>query len=48
MIDIFICEDNPKQLNLFKKFISNFILMEGFDMQIVQVPLIRTSFSKRF
>ena len=36
MIDIFICEDNPKQLNLFKKYISNFILMEGFDMQIVQ------------
>lgn len=36
MIDIFICEDNKKQLNLFQKYISNFILMEGFDMQIVQ------------
>lgn len=36
MIDIFICEDNPKQLNLFKKYISNFILMEGFDMRIAQ------------
>ena len=36
MIDIFICEDNKKQLSLFQKYISNFILMEGFDMQIVQ------------
>lgn len=36
MIDIFICEDNAKQLNLFKTYISNFILMEGFDMRIVQ------------
>ena len=36
MIDIFICEDNKKQLNLFQKYISNLILMEGFDMQIVQ------------
>ena len=36
MIDIFICEDNKKQLNLFQKYISNFILMEGFDMRIVQ------------
>ena len=36
MIDIFICEDNTKQLNLFQTYISNFILMEGFDMRIVQ------------
>lgn len=36
MIDIFICEDNKKQLNLFQKYISDFILIEGFDMQIVQ------------
>lgn len=36
MIDIFICEDNTKQLSLFKTYISNFILMEGFDMRIVQ------------
>ena len=36
MIDIFICEDNKKQLNLFQKYISNYILMEGFDMRIVQ------------
>lgn len=36
MIDIFICEDDKKQLNLFQKYISNFILMEGFDMRIVQ------------
>ena len=36
MIDFFICEDNKKQLNLFQKYISNFILMEGFDMRIVQ------------
>lgn len=36
MIDIFICEDNKKQLDLFTTYISNLILIEGFDMKIVQ------------
>lgn len=36
MIDIYICEDNKKQLYFFEKYISNFIIMEGFDMKIVQ------------
>lgn len=36
MIDIFICEDNKKHLNILRSCISNFILMEGFDMQIIQ------------
>lgn len=36
MIDIFICEDNKDQLDLFQKYISNFILIEGLDMQIVE------------
>lgn len=36
IIDIFICEDNKKQLDLFTTYISNLILIEGFDMKIVQ------------
>lgn len=36
MIDIFICEDNKKQLDFFTTYISNLILIEGFDMKIVQ------------
>ena len=36
MIDIFICEDNKKQLDLFTTYISNLILIKGFDMKIVQ------------
>ncbi len=36
MIDIYICEDNQKQLNLFKKYITNSIIIEGLDMKIVQ------------
>ena len=36
MIYIFICEDNKKQLDLFTTYISNLILIEGFDMKIVQ------------
>ena len=36
MIDIFICEDNKKQLDLFTTYISNLILIEGFDMKLVQ------------
>lgn len=36
MIDIFICEDNQKHLNILQKCITNFILMEGFDMRIIQ------------
>ena len=34
MIDIYICEDNQKQLNLFKKYILNTILIEEMDMKI--------------
>lgn len=36
MLDIYVCEDNSKQLNLFTKFISNSIMIEALDMQIVQ------------
>lgn len=36
MIDIFICEDNIKHLDILQKYITNFILMEGFDMRIIQ------------
>lgn len=35
MIDIYICEDNQKQLNLFKKYIENSIMIECLDMRIV-------------
>ena len=35
MIDIFICEDNKNHLTILQKYITNFILMEGLDMQIV-------------
>ena len=34
MIDICICEDNQKHLNLFKKYILNTILIEEMDMKI--------------
>ncbi|MCI9634035.1 MAG: response regulator transcription factor [Ruminococcus sp.] len=34
MVDIYICEDNQKQLNLFKKYISNTIVIENMDMKI--------------
>lgn len=36
MLDIYICEDNLKQLDLFTKYISDAIMIEAFDMQIVQ------------
>lgn len=36
MIDIYICEDSRKQLNLFKKYISDSIMIEGLDMEIVR------------
>lgn len=35
MIDIFICEDNPKQLKLFTKYVSDTIMIEALDMQII-------------
>lgn len=35
MIDIYICEDNQKQLNLFKKYILDSIMIECLDMNIV-------------
>lgn len=34
MIDVYICEDNQNQLNLFKKYITNTIIIEGMDMKI--------------
>lgn len=34
MIDIYICEDNKKHLELFKKYITNTILIENLDMKI--------------
>lgn len=34
MLDIYICEDNDKQRSLFEKYISDSILIEGFDMKI--------------
>lgn len=36
MVDIYICEDNQKQLNLFTKYILDIIMIEELDMQIVQ------------
>ena len=35
MIDIYICEDNQKQLDLFQKYISNTIIIDELDMKIV-------------
>lgn len=36
MIDIYICEDNQKQLKLFTKYVSDTIMIEALDMRIVQ------------
>lgn len=36
MIDIYICEDNQKQLKLFTKYVSNTIMIEALDMRIIQ------------
>lgn len=36
MLDIYICEDNPKQLNLLKQYISDTIMIEELDMRIAQ------------
>lgn len=36
MLDIYICEDNLKQLNLFTKYVSDTVMIESLDMQIVQ------------
>lgn len=36
MIDVYICEDNKIQLNLFTKHIQDIILIEELDMHIVQ------------
>lgn len=35
MIDIYICEDNSTHLSLFKKYISNAILIDSLDMNIM-------------
>lgn len=34
MIDVYICEDNERQLNLFRKYIEDAILIEAIDMRI--------------
>ncbi len=36
MIDVYICEDNQKQLDLFTKYIADTIMIEALDMQIVR------------
>lgn len=36
MIDIYICEDNQKQLRLFENYVSDLIVIENLDMEIVQ------------
>ncbi len=36
MLDIYICEDDQKQLKLFQKYISDTVMIEGFDMRITQ------------
>lgn len=36
MLDIYICEDNQKQLNMFTKYIADAIMIEALDMQIVR------------
>ena len=35
MLDIYICEDNRKQLDLFTGYINDTILIESLDMQVV-------------
>ena len=35
MLDIYICEDNKKQLSLFTGYIRDALLIENLDMQIV-------------
>ena len=37
MLDIYICEDNAKQLNTISRYVSDAILIEQFDMQLVCV-----------
>lgn len=36
MLDIYLCEDNPKHLELFTKYISNTVMIESLDMKIVK------------
>lgn len=35
MIDVYICEDDMKQLDALKKYIQNFIIIEELDMKLV-------------
>ncbi len=35
MIDIYICEDNLTELSLFSKYITNIVMFEELDMQLV-------------
>lgn len=35
MLDVYVCEDNQKQLGLFSKFVSDTVLIEELDMQLV-------------
>lgn len=34
VIDIYVCEDNPKQLNQVVKYIENYLLIENLDMRV--------------
>ncbi len=34
MLNIFICEDNPKQLNMFKEYVEKYILMQDYDLYL--------------
>ncbi|NLS61947.1 LytR/AlgR family response regulator transcription factor [Lactiplantibacillus plantarum] len=37
MIEIYICEDNIKQLNALAKYVNNYLLIHNADMKLVQV-----------
>lgn len=34
MLNVYICEDNPKQQELFEKVINNIIMIENFDLKL--------------
>lgn len=35
MVNIYICEDNPKQLHLFTRYINDAIMIERLDMKVI-------------
>lgn len=37
MIEIYICEDNIKQLNALAKYVNNYLLIHNADIKLVQV-----------